>query len=248
MEKKASLSGFTLVELAIVMVVIGLLIGGILKGQELIYLAKLNKTATQMSSFNAAFHTFKDKYNAIPGDIATATSRVPNCNASNSCRNGNGDQNIGIPLPIWQNNGGTITTENAQFWKHLALADLITGVNPSADTTDVSEGLPKTAMGGYFDVVTGIAVANGDPAALIGSHVRLLTCATCTNTETPIGEQVATPYEASYIDRKIDDGSPMTGWVRSSSAGRGTAGGCEGTIYDPSLSEEKRCVLYIKLQ
>ena len=73
--------GFTLVELAIVMIIIGLLIGGILKGQELINNARVSSSVTQIKGAEAAINTFRDKYAALPGDIANAAARLPNCGA-----------------------------------------------------------------------------------------------------------------------------------------------------------------------
>ena len=69
-ELKTKQGGFTLVELAIVMVIIGLLIGGILKGQELIKNAAISATAAQIKAFESAFVTFEDIYQAKPGDFA----------------------------------------------------------------------------------------------------------------------------------------------------------------------------------
>ena len=66
--------GFTLVELAIVLVIIGILIGGILKGQELIKNASISATAAQLKAFESAYTTFLDLYGGKPGDLASATT------------------------------------------------------------------------------------------------------------------------------------------------------------------------------
>ncbi len=81
-------AGFTLVELAIVMIIIGLLIAGVLKGQALITNAKVTAQVAQFKAVDAATSTFKDMYSALPGDIALATTRLPNCAA---CTNGDGN-------------------------------------------------------------------------------------------------------------------------------------------------------------
>ena len=68
--------GFTLVELAIVLVIIGLIIAAVLKGQELIVSARLKSTITAVDAIRSASNTFRDKYNALPGDYAKAQARV----------------------------------------------------------------------------------------------------------------------------------------------------------------------------
>src|SRR5690349_8212917 len=75
-------AGFTLVELAIVMIIIGLLIAGVLKGQQLITNAKVTAQVAQVKSIDAATSSFKDMYNALPGDITNAANRLPNCGAA----------------------------------------------------------------------------------------------------------------------------------------------------------------------
>ena len=75
-QHRHSEQGFTLVELAIVMVIIGLLIGGILKGQELISNAKISSTIAQLKGLDAAMNTFQDKYNAIAGDMNNVETRL----------------------------------------------------------------------------------------------------------------------------------------------------------------------------
>ena len=74
--------GFTLVELAIVMTIIGLLIGGILKGQELIENARVTATIAQVKSYEAATSTFRDRFDALPGDMPSASTRIAGCNTN----------------------------------------------------------------------------------------------------------------------------------------------------------------------
>src|SRR4051794_36706162 len=87
-------AGFTLVELAIVMIIIGLLIAGVLKGQQLITNAQIAATFAKIKVFDAATTSFKDMYAAEPGDMTAAQSaaRLPNCTAANLCTTaGDGD-------------------------------------------------------------------------------------------------------------------------------------------------------------
>ena len=72
---KALQKGFTLVEIAIVLVIIGLLLGGILKGQEMITQAKIKNIISDFSGISAAFHGYQDRYRALPGDDAGAAAR-----------------------------------------------------------------------------------------------------------------------------------------------------------------------------
>ena len=77
--------GFTLVELAIVMIIIGLLIGGVLKGQELINNAQVTSTITSIKGLDAAINTFEDMFSSFPGDMANPQSRLPSCLATTPC-------------------------------------------------------------------------------------------------------------------------------------------------------------------
>jgi len=75
---KSYTSGFTLIEIAIVLVIIGLLVGGVLKGQELITGARVRNLISQQDGIKAAFFGFQDRYRALPGDYAAADTNI-NC-------------------------------------------------------------------------------------------------------------------------------------------------------------------------
>jgi len=136
-----SQSGFTLVEIAIVLVIIGLLLGGVLKGQELIANAKVKSLANTARALTAAIYAYQDRYKALPGDDPKATLNLPS--ASGGCAAGdlaNGDGNGQI-------------YEWAAALEHLACAGLITGsYNGTSDTY-------KHAYGGsayiYYQTIQG---------------------------------------------------------------------------------------------
>jgi prepilin-type N-terminal cleavage/methylation domain-containing protein len=108
--KLQATKGFTLVELAIVIVIIGLLVGGVLQGQELIRQSKIRSVLTAVESYKAALNTFRAKYNCLPGDCNNATTFFT------SAVNGNGN------LMIELNSG-----ENLQLWKQLSISNIIKG-------------------------------------------------------------------------------------------------------------------------
>jgi len=136
-------SGFTLVEIAIVLVIIGLLLGGVLKGQELINQAKVKNIANDLNGIGAAVYTYQDRYKALPGDDSGAQARWSLTNAQNGDRNG--------VLDAANANGAD---ETALFWLHLRKAGLISG-----DAT--SNAPPFNAVNGTTVVVNGGAGFSG---------------------------------------------------------------------------------------
>ena len=176
--KRWAQRGFTLVELAIVMTIIGLLIGGILKGQELMQNARVTATIAQVRSYEAATTTFRDSFAAIPGDMNNASTRITGCDVScNPCATGPactapspgaGDSMVGSP--VWastlawasQTPASMVTTgaqtapgaETVLFWRHLSLADLIAGISSSANIA-WADSHPQARIGGGFIVGMG---------------------------------------------------------------------------------------------
>jgi prepilin-type N-terminal cleavage/methylation domain-containing protein len=107
-------NGFTLVELAIVLVIIGLLVGGVFQGQELIKQANIRKAISDLNSYKTSVATFKAKYNQLPGDFSLSTSFFPSFVIGDIAANGNNDGIIDYH-------------EGINFFSHLALAGLAKG-------------------------------------------------------------------------------------------------------------------------
>lgn len=182
-----SQSGFTLVEIAIVLVIIGLLLGGVLKGAELIENSKVRKATSELNGTAAAYYSYQDRYGRIPGDdgpVGTLTARGASW-ANVTAGNNNGALAVGLGQ-TWSGAG-----ENQQFWQHLKAAGFITG-NP-ADTGTAA--LPRNAFGGLIGVTTP-PMGNG----LNGVKVCL--------------SQVP-GKGATTLDTQLDDGLGTTGKIRA---------------------------------
>lgn len=222
--------GFTLVELAIVMVIIGLLIGGILKGQEMIANAQVSATVAQVKGIDAATSTFRDMYDAMPGDIANATTRLPTCaNACAANGDGNGQLDEGI---------ATSASEGLAFWAHLAAADLLTGVDNSGALV-WGEGVPSARAGGGFSVGFHADGDFGGVAAGRGGHYLGIHGAPA-----DAGVAALQASEAARIDRKMDDGQTDSGSVIAIDVSN-----CEAAagVYDEA-TDELGCGLGIRVQ
>ncbi len=234
-----SQAGFTLVELAVVMIIIGLLIGGVLKGQELINNAQIASTVAQVKGVDAATTTFRDMYSAFPGDMLRPVDRLPNCTTIGACAtpgDGNGRLN-GVPSAV-------PGTEGQRFFVHLAAADVFTGVNPAGGTTGWGGIYPESKVGGgffpsYTSGVTGADFVDNSTSALGGHYLTL----TLTPSAAPAaGTGPLSPNQAFRMDSKIDDGNPATGGVRAFGTGCVTA-----TVYDEK-SSNKVCGLHVRFQ
>jgi prepilin-type N-terminal cleavage/methylation domain-containing protein len=217
---------FSLVELSIVLVILGLLIGGILSGQALIRASELRSVTTQSQTLQTAMMTFRDKYFALPGDMTNATQfwgkDNTNCTADTGTAstpgtcNGNGDGVFAL------------FAESYRTWQHLALAGLIEGsysgiVTPLAPTTlpvpgqDIPAG--KINNSGWFAV-------NLSQDRTINYEFGFTGLPDIKNNYLMLGKPAPSYWsggavmkaeEAWNIDTKLDDGRPAFGKVRAGS-------------------------------
>jgi len=145
---KNNQAGFTLVEIAIVLVIIGLLLGGVLKGQELINSAKVKNFATDFRNTPLFIYGYQDKYKRLPGDDNGAVARF---GATTVDGNGNG-------AIAGNYNSVTLADESIRFWQHVRLAGLAAG---STDfSTVASAGLPTNADGGRIGIQSTTPIIN----------------------------------------------------------------------------------------
>jgi prepilin-type N-terminal cleavage/methylation domain-containing protein len=250
MSKLQKQAGFTLVELAIVMIIIGLLIAGVLKGQQLIGNAKVTSTVAQIKGIDGATSTFRDMYNALPGDLANANTRLqgctnsPTCAAAVSAANGNGQLNS---LPT-----AAPGTEAQGYFAQLALADLVTGVNPQstvANCTVIGNCFPEAKAGnggalkpGYF----GGGTLGTNTNVTGGTYLTLQTLPNAATTTTA-STQALTPNQSARIDTKVDDSQPNTGSVVYGGATTCVAGAVPNQTYAETVTTND-CLLFIRIQ
>ena len=142
-------SGFTLIEIAIVLVIIGLLLGGVLKGQELINNAKAKNIENEVTNIRTAIYSYQDRYRALPGDDNKADRFTGITTCTDNCGNSNGTIE-GVF------NSSTANVESRLFWLHLRNAGLIEGATDDQDQpNNVFNGL----IGISSETLTGVNIS-----------------------------------------------------------------------------------------
>lgn len=206
-------SGFTLIELAIVLVIIGLLLGGVLKGQELINSAKAKSIGNDLKNVQILLYGYQDRYRAIPGDDAAADHHVTGgVVAAAAATRGNGRIDDAWDAP-------DITAESYLFWQHVRLAGLANGTPDLASTAFI----PRTSDGGRLGIqslstFTKINGASAGANAMVGAFV---VCA-----------GGVTGRIAKQIDVQLDDGRTSTGNVRVASDGSAAGPALDNQVAD----------------
>lgn len=228
---RAKESGFTLVELAIVLVIIGLIIGGVLVGQDLIKAAEIRATVAQIESYNSAVNTFRSKYNGIPGDIRNVEKFFDTA-TWDGMMNGDGDRKLEVCDTVTDGECASADLESVaeiiaatgtplhagealQFWHHLSAAELVPGYYNGCAFGGTCDGSVASDEAGVLDLAfprskldrNGIGVfADG------GGNFYQIGVAD-TGGANYVVEPSLTPQEAYDLDSKVDDGRPGTGSV-----------------------------------
>ncbi len=212
---------FTLVELAIVLAIIGVLAGGITVGASLIQRAKINHVMIDITKYGTAIMKFQQQYQAVPGDYVDATEQwgtaslapatcVTTPSTGTETCNGNGDNAV---------NNSAGSNEIFRFWQHLANAGLIEGryngvAGPSVSYNSTPDNSPQGKLdnSGWFIYSWG-SVAVGNSTFFPGFYDNTMTFGGFTPgswAENPL----LTAKDTYQMDMKADDGAPATGKMR----------------------------------
>lgn len=260
---RRSSAGFTLVELAIVIVIIGLIVGGVLAGFDLLRGQSVRNVLADARTYAIARQQFQDKYAALPGDMADATrvwgnaeggAATANCatpatsaSTGQATCSGNGDGLIGTAGAEY---------ESLRFWQHLWAAGLIKGrycgisTATTACTASGTTGTlpnvnaPKSAFGnGTFFADSAGTISSGIDATLFdGDYDNRLGFGGVVVGAAPTAA-VLSPDEAQIIDTKGDDGLPGLGNIRATKTVCVTSTDPQVAAYAVTLTGP-RCMLY----
>ncbi|MCE2927262.1 MAG: type II secretion system GspH family protein [Rickettsiales bacterium] len=212
-------SGFTLIELTIVLVIIGLIAGGVLFGRDLITSASIRAQISQLESYETAYHTFKSKYGCLPGDCSNAEELGLTDEGSDG--NGNGDGVIGfVPVDFSFFALGIEEYETLNFWEHLSKARLIPEALQNGKNVAVEAGgtVPRTRLNPNATIQPEnfalLTVQGGQLFPFVNPANSWVIKGTASYEGIMMdGRSIAgtSPQESYAIDSKTDDGLPFSG-------------------------------------
>jgi prepilin-type N-terminal cleavage/methylation domain-containing protein len=211
-------SGFTLIELTIVLVIIGLIAGGVLFGRDLITSASIRAQISQLESYETAYHTFKSKYGCLPGDCAKASQLSLTDEGSDG--NGNGDGVIGfVPVDFSFFALGIEQYETLNFWEHLSKAGLIGNTLKNGKNAAIEAGVtvPQAKLDNstvQLESMAMLTTSNTTMFPLVNRADALVIkgAGSYNGLFNSLGSSMGISPQQSYaIDSKIDDGLPLSG-------------------------------------
>lgn len=218
---KSQQSGFTLVEIAIVLVIIGLLLGGILKGQELINSAKVKNLANDFRTIPTYIYAYQDKFKSLPGDDAAVASHL----GATATLGTGGTVGNGVIEGAW-NAAETGTTESNVFWQHVRLANLAAG-----PTVTAAGFGPTNAIGGRI--------------GMSSATTALLQISGMSGTYQICSAGILGKF-AKQLDIQMDDGNTATGSMRLVPDGSalGTAAAAQTATYPDDATAYTVCMTF----
>ncbi|HEU5380286.1 MAG TPA: prepilin-type N-terminal cleavage/methylation domain-containing protein [Ktedonobacteraceae bacterium] len=217
-------TGFSLIEMSMVLAVIGLVIGGVVLGQDLIHAATISRQIGQIQEYKTAFNTFLLKYNCLPGDCSDATQILGSADPfGNAINNGNGNGIIDTQNGTYYNDAGETYAGSIEMWgaiQQLSVAKLIPYTPKTPSIGSIGNGFPTLIINPGTSFIFGANYNFTDPGRNpdISSYQtgsNLLWLAMC---NIPSGTwdsdcAIFTAAELQAIDRKIDDGMPLYGQI-----------------------------------
>ena len=231
--------GFTLLEMSILLVIIGLLVGGIVIGQGMIHQSEIRKTITEINQFRTSINAFVTQYDSLPGDFKEAEQFWGIPTAIDGTENGDGNK-----LVEFVNKDGV--HEGYRAWQHLAKALLVPG--PFAGTGSIGAAIPgvdipKSELTGGYALESDALGMAGQLVILIGNPLS--------STDTMLMDGTIRPEDAYDIDLKVDDGIPGEGVVRGADGYNAGSSACIDTGVIPAKYDltktRKDCFLGFQL-
>lgn len=197
--------GFTLVELAIVVLVTGLVVGVVVIGSEMVHNTLLRKVVTEVNAIQVAVSTFRVKYDAVPGDISNASMYWPNCDPTPSNCDGNGDGKIDLV-----DTAPPLQAEELRAWQQLSDEGTIpwqlNGISNGTSPLKLDVNVPRSGFGknnAGYRLSYSYHVVQANSVQVVNPESR-----------TNFWGSALSAVDAQTIDQKYDDGHPGAGRIR----------------------------------